>query len=416
MSHLSTLNPLSLDPSRPTLFELVSAEQLASLLCPSARYILATLAARYPRYLLKLLLRFDELYLVLAGAVELRCLSAWNASFTESFYDLARQRGLSASDKVVAASGRDHAVEQRVGRLAILRKREIYGSLFFLVGVPYIVDKLDRRFESLRAQLLFRLRAQQSSDGSSPIHARLRKLRVLLDKILLVTYPSLKMSTGIATLLLNMLYLFGRTPYHSLADLILGVRYTRQQNPATATYSAPSSGASKGRASRIVNVTVAAVLPTAVFMLKLLEWWHASDFPRQLAQSTRRRRREEEQQHQSQEDELLADSSQSTVLPETKYALDPPEKPSAPPIQDDGITAVRKVSGNCAICGNNITEPTAVETGQVFCYQCIYEYIAATPEDATAVRCPTTGQRLLACKQDDETGTWMAGGLRRLVV
>ena len=57
-------------PSKPSLFELLSEGQLNSLLAPTCRYLLALLTHRHPRYLLRILNSFDEVYALLSLIVE----------------------------------------------------------------------------------------------------------------------------------------------------------------------------------------------------------------------------------------------------------------------------------------------------------------------------------------------------------
>ena len=63
-------NSTTADPFRPSFFELIAQEQLSDLLKPAIRYVLTVLAQRHPRYLLRIVHRFDELYMVLMLAVE----------------------------------------------------------------------------------------------------------------------------------------------------------------------------------------------------------------------------------------------------------------------------------------------------------------------------------------------------------
>ncbi|KAK9237035.1 Pex12 amino terminal region-domain-containing protein [Lipomyces kononenkoae] len=415
MSHLSTLNPLLLDPSRPTLFELVSAEQLSGLLSPSVRYVLAYFAVRHPRYLLKLVLYFDELYALLSSAIELRCLRTWNASLTESFYDLARRRVLKTDRAVVAASGHAPVVETKVATLARLRAKEIYGSLFCLVGVPYLQEKIERYIEGIQSRSLFR--SHYATEAATT--TRWGRIRAKLDMLLLTLYPSLKLGAGTITLLLNLLYLFGKSPYHSLTDVFLGIRYTRQSGSAFGQppqVSAVTKGQTsrnwthqiQSRMSRSFDIALSSILPTAVLSLKLLEWWQASDFPRQLSQSTRRHLRELQQAREL--ESALETGEEDTKSDAAKYALDPPLKP-----KERGGSKMER-SDICSLCGKVMKDPTVIETGTVFCYQCIYSYILNTPADAKAVRCPLTGQRLLGCRFDEISERWIASGLRKLVV
>ncbi|KAK9369445.1 Pex12 amino terminal region-domain-containing protein [Lipomyces kononenkoae] len=414
MSHLSTLNPLLLDPSRPTLFELVSAEQLSGLLSPSVRYVLAYFAVRHPRYLLKLTLYFDELYALVSSVIELRCLRTWNASLTESFYELTRRRVLKADRTVVAASGHAPVVESKVARLARLRSREIYASLFCLVGVPYLQEKVERYIEGIQSRSLFR-----SHYATEAATTRWGRIRAKLDQLLLTLYPSLKLGTGTITLLLNLLYLFGKSPYHSLSDFLLGIRYTRQSVAAFVRPTQINVGAKglpsrtwtqqiQSSMSRSFDIALSSILPTAVLALKLLEWWQASDFPRQLSQSTRRHLRE--LQHARELESALESGEEDTNSDTAKYALDSPLKP-----KELGGNEINR-SDICGICCKEMKDPTVIETGRVFCYQCIYSYIVNTPADAKAVHCPLTRQRLLGCRFDEISERWIASGLRKLVV
>ena len=69
MEFLPTLlNPL--DESKPSLFELLSEQQLSALIPPSLRYLLAVATHRYPRYLLRVLNNYDEFYALVSLVVE----------------------------------------------------------------------------------------------------------------------------------------------------------------------------------------------------------------------------------------------------------------------------------------------------------------------------------------------------------
>lgn len=83
MDVLSNIDPTSsgsaaADPFRPSFFELMAQEQLASLLKPAVRYVITVLAQRYPRYLLRIVNRFDELYALIMLAVNRHYLRTWS--------------------------------------------------------------------------------------------------------------------------------------------------------------------------------------------------------------------------------------------------------------------------------------------------------------------------------------------------
>ncbi|KAK9457534.1 Pex12 amino terminal region-domain-containing protein [Dipodascopsis uninucleata] len=410
MSHLSTLNPLSLDPLRPTLFELISSEQLSALLSPSARYILAYFASRHPRYLLKLVLKFDELYLLIAGLIEYRCLKVWNSSLTESFYDLSRRRTLRAGKAALAASGYAKPVKDRLERLSELRNKEIFGSLFFLVGVPYLKEKLDRYHSYLQSQSLLGSRRALPQDASGLVVLKYR-----LAQIFLRYYPTIKFTSETFTIILNILYLFGKVESHSIVDALLGIKYVRQSGPAFSlpkdSESTPSRRPTSSRTqlilSRGADIALSSVLPMAVFALKFTEWWYASDFARQLSQSTRRQRAS----IQDDDADLILNNKADQNI-KNPCVLDPPIRINSPENND----AKEKNTALCPLCSSEINNPAIIETGKVFCYNCIYSYISNTPQDASCVRCPVTNQRLLNCKYDDVMEKWTSGSLRRLIV
>ncbi|KAK9472089.1 Pex12 amino terminal region-domain-containing protein [Dipodascopsis tothii] len=348
MEQLATLNALTQDPSVPSLFEVISAEQLGGLLAPSARYVVAHFAQRYPRQLLGVLNRFDEAFAVVMGAIEARSLATWNASVTEKFYGIKRTRALAFETVVAADTNAD--VAARVQELARLRRRDVWASAVAVVGVPYAAARLDRLYESLRPD----------ATGLAAVFRRV--------------YPALRSAATAGSLALQLLYLCGRSPVHSLTTLLLRVRLARL---GAADYARDRTRA-RGRA----DGALAALLPAAVFVLKLLDWWYASGFARQLSRSARRRR---------------ADA------PDAPVALPPPAQPAA----------ARPEA--CPLCEKPVTNPAALETGYVFCYPCIYRHLQEQP--APTARCPVSGQRLLSCTYDAGDCRWdVSGALRRIVV
>ena len=148
------------------------------------------------------------------------------------------------------------------------------------------------------------------------------------------------------------------------------------------------------------------LLPTSIFFLKFLEWWYASDFARQLSTKT----------------------AASIELP-PPVGLKPPP-PSSERNRAHGsssssnssnsrhlVRAPKDDSGRCPICEREIANPTAVQTGYVFCYPCVFRWVqdgqGRTGDDvgeegkqARVGRCPVTGVRLLGGTE----------GLRRLMI
>jgi peroxin-12 len=90
-----------------------------------------TLAERYPQYLLLVFQWQDELYALLALAVERHYMATTDAAFAEHFYGLRRMRTVHA-----------HAS-------APLHTRDRRAAVVMAVLVPYILTKLEARFHAL---------------------------------------------------------------------------------------------------------------------------------------------------------------------------------------------------------------------------------------------------------------------------
>ncbi|CAE6400486.1 unnamed protein product [Rhizoctonia solani] len=130
-----------LDPNRPSLLELIAQEQLRDTLQPAIKYILAVFAQQYPRYLIRLVNRFEEFYSVLMLIVERHYLKVHGASFAENFYGLKRRRTPAVETVRVNAALNEISPHEK------LQPRDITRSLFFLVGIPYIRAKAHQYYE-----------------------------------------------------------------------------------------------------------------------------------------------------------------------------------------------------------------------------------------------------------------------------
>jgi peroxin-12 len=392
MDYFSSLNANSLDPDTPTLFELLSAHQLQDLISPSLRYIVTFYAQRHPQYLLKLANRYDELYMVVMGLVEYYHLKNWNASFTEKFYGLKRTRVLTTN-----ALGTRAVAPQAFERHRRLSNRQVWGSVFLVIVAPYLKEKLDARYEVLKGRYMFRTVEQDRIIAyQGPVSAR---LQFEVDRWLLRFYPTLTMAENVVSLGFYLLFLFSKTTKSGVADLVLGMKYSRlsqidyqMMEEAVPLLKEPDQPLGNRIAQLLItgqglkaikNSALSGLsyaLPTSMFLLKFLEWWHASDFARQMSKKARG-------------GDGSDDSLPLPLPPKTTMSH----------------------SANCPLCGQPMANPTAIETGAVFCYLCIYRHLEDGDKD-TGGRCPVTGQKLLGCKYSEVKSGWEVGGLRRLVV
>lgn len=376
MDYYSSLDPRSLN-STPTLFEIVSSNELAGLLSPSLRYIVVHYAQKYPRHLLPLALRFDEINLALRGALEYYFLNKWNATFTDKFY------GLKRASKVNVQVHNQGQIFNLIEPQRRLSRAQILGSLLNLVGVDYLKEKIDVLYEQLMAKVA--LRVLKPVDWKSWI-------KVYFVKI----YPTFKKALRLLNLLCQVMYLSGRTKSPTLVDWLLKIEYTRitqfdhdlHEKPRAEkverrSLRPPSLGQQLTMMSRRyyeplqagVSQISTTAFPLAIFMLKFLEWWNSSEFASKL-------------------------SSQRF------------EKEIPPPPQDDKPL---QNSEKCPLCQDEISNAAIIETGYVFCYPCITRHLT----DGSAKhggRCPITGQRLLGCRYDYAGKEWKVDGIRRLII
>ena len=476
MDAVSSAGQALVDEQKPSLFELLSEQQLHGLLPPTLRYLLTVATQRYPRYLLRTLNSFDELYTLVMVVVEHYYLRSMGGTFTEHFYGLKRERVLeggsgrsatgvpvrNSSEVPRATTGTPAVVSEflKIGSSTSL----LWKNLAIIVGVPYLKRKLDAAYEidAPRARLGA---AYQRLPPNPTLRERMRHMaRWFLRNV----YPSVHAAYGFAMLAFNLAYLFDGSRY---ASPLLWLVSTRVRRMTGADYQAidaaeerrsAASASSSSMASRALG-GLSMVLPASIFALKFLEWWHASDFAKQLslkassnldlppplasgvptkasagsasavvvtgtstsnASSTgsigrkgilkkEASRRAEDAYPSNAEDRLGVDApTEEEDLARTA----PIAKPSLLPIY---TVAAPSDSGLCPICAEEITTPTACQTGVVYCYICIHKWVSGQHDKQEAFmadkagrwesgegRCAVTGRRVLGGTE----------GLRRLMV
>ncbi|RKU47491.1 ubiquitin-protein ligase peroxin 12 [Coniochaeta pulveracea] len=443
MEFITSLRHSTFDDRKPSLFELLSEAQLSSLLPPTLRYLLTVLTQRHPRYLLRVLNSFDELYALVFLVIERHYLLTRSGSFTEHFYGLKRERCLTIETPRAAV-----AAPEVLRDATKLRSRDVWMNLMVLVGVPYLKRKLDEGFEieAPRAAVLGRGYTTLRADAGIR-----EKISFYYKWFLRRVYPSLNAAYGFLFLAFHLGYLFDRTKYHSP---LLWLVNTRVRRMGAADYRAleelgkkvnevgggrpGSAWAPRNVAGRVLG-GLSVVLPTSIFALKFLEWWYASDFAKQL---TRRAAesldlpppvvagQEEEQQRKgvlkrtvsnggSAEREQEKTKSEGDETPDDEALL--VEKA---PIAKESMLPIYTVpaptdSALCPICGEEVVTPTACQTGIVYCYTCIHRWVAGEHakqeefmKDRTGRwesgigRCAVTARRVLGGTE----------GLRRIMV
>ena len=401
----SLLNPI--DAAKPSLFELLSEQQLSGLLPPSLRYLLALATHRRPRYLLRVLNSFDEVYALLSVLVEKYYLENFGGSFTENFYGLKREKVLRIKGGEVPRA--QLAAPGEVRDKLKLGKGDVWKNLAVLVGLPYLKRKLDESYDvhiAPSASLLMSgsLGGPRYLDRDAlPPNPTLKQRFMWLYKLFLRRcYPTLNAAYYFGILAFSLAYLFDGTKYSSPFLWMIGTRIRRMgeaDHKAIALAGAAAPAAAAGRPGQGLSgifsprtlypkllSSLKILLPTSIFALKFLEWWHASDFSRQLSRKaaeglelpppvvsgitlkTQIRKANKDARDSRSEQRLRKKAEDNNAPISSTTHL--PIFTVPPPVNSD----------LCPICLHPISTETACQTGYVYDYKCIFQWIEGNHE------------------------------------
>ncbi|KID79171.1 Peroxisome assembly protein 12 [Metarhizium brunneum] len=415
------------DDNKPSLFEVLSEQQLNGLLPPTLRYLLTVATQRHPRYLLRILNSFDELYALCMLAVERHYLRTRGGSFTENFYGLKREKALRGEIPRASISA-----PNLVRETLKLSTSDVWKNLAVLVGVPYLKRKLDESYEINAPRALLGSAYTRMPDNPTVKDRILHYYRWFLMNI----YPSVNAAYYFAILVFNLGYLFDRTKYHNPLMWLIGTRLRRMTGAdyqAIDALSQPKPGNRPGSRSIFspselgskVLSSLSLLLPMSIFALKFLEWWHQSDFAKQLSRKATENIdlpppivngvAKKSKSSEGQEDK--AEKTEEDGHDKIMSAEDAPiATPSMLPIY---VVPTPKDTSHCPICQDDIVTPTACQTGVVYCYTCIHKWLEGTHDKQESFmekhkgkwesgigRCAVTGKRVLGGTE----------GLRRIII
>ncbi|KAF9569403.1 hypothetical protein CPC08DRAFT_701895 [Agrocybe pediades] len=341
-------NDNGVDPLKPSLFELLAQEQLKDLLQPALKYVLAVFAQRHPRYLLRIVNRHEEFYAFIMLLVEHHYLTKHNASFSENFYGLKRRRRpYIETERAKAAVGGIPAGET-------LRKQDIWLSLLFLLGVPYLRAKAHDYFEELGGGTNLE-GVDEGLDQRQIMALTDQSLRGRFRRTFKTLYPYLNTTLEVWLLTWNIAYLFDKKPTYRpwLSWIGLDVRRLGIEDFRVANVAVKKSDKTLTLMARLRHLLIKSprllldslrlLLPTAIFFIKFLEWWYSPGSP---ARS-------------------LSSSPQGPAIP----------PPSILPPHPQGIPFDKQAFGICPICKKSINNATALPSGYVFCYRCAFDQV-----------------------------------------
>ena len=276
--------------------------------------------------------------------------------------------------------------------------------------MPYIKRRLDESYDIHAAHAGILGPQFQERDRLNADSTVRQRIFYYYKWFLRKVYPSVNAAFYLSLLAFNLSYLFDGSKYHSPFLWLIGTRMRRMNSAdfkaiAHATeLPAPRQGAARpGQtnsifSSRTLTHTVyprllsslKILLPTSIFALKFLEWWHASDFARQLSRKA------------AEGLELPPPTISNIPAPPTKTSekksgvtfsddAKGPQSPSAeakpspfanrkPPISTQTGLPILIVppaysSELCPICLAPVQTPTASPSGYVFCYTCIFRWV-----------------------------------------
>lgn len=365
-------------------------------------------------------------------AVERHFLKTYGGGFTENFYGLKRERvpRIKGGEVPRARLGAPGLIRETLQ----LQASDIWKNLTIMVGLPYLKRKLDESYDIHTPQAAI--------IGSSYNREALAYDATIQQRILFCykwflrnVYPSINATYYFFLLAFNLAYLSDKSRFSSPFLWLIGTRIRRLSEAdrqaialtaQTAATPQSHSAARPGQASSLFNrMTFASViyprllsslrilLPTSIFALKFLEWWHASDFARQLSKKATEGLDLpppvisglplESVSQNTRDSTQVEESLSSTPPPANTVSLSSPpsdkHEPATPPttsrftakhtppICATTLLPIHTVpapksntSSLCPICMHPIQTPTSAQTGFVFCYTCIFKWVEGSHE------------------------------------
>ena len=319
-----------------------------------------------------------------------------------------------------------------------LHTQDIWKNLAIMVGLPYLKRKLDESYD-IHVPPVSLLAPSFLNRDRLPVDASIRQRIIYYYKwFLRNVYPSINAAYYFSLLAFNFAYLFDNTKYSSPFLWLVGTRIRRltqadhhtiaiaAQSPAAAI---PHPGGRPGQTNSLLSPltltrtvyprllsSLRILLPTSIFALKFLEWWHASGFARQLSRKSadgldlppplisgpqppksnlssskpiRQISQTANLEFQRNTVSLSSPLAPGSIQPSPHtmtHNPDPEAKRQAPLSASSHLPILTvpppspSTSSLCPICMHAIQTPTSAQTGYVFCYKCIFKWVEGSHE------------------------------------
>lgn len=366
----------------PTLFEILSSQEIDDLLPASLRYILTKYwISNYPsRFSISVNNYFDEWFsILLKGSIEWYHINKYNSTFVDKYY------GLQKINKVQDETVQTYLDLISQGKISewpkSLQLKKSQKLIIWLQKIifPYLKSKLDDYHKRLINMSHFNTLTKVQK-WILKLYPYVRRLLLLLSVIVKLTFVS-----GIHNSSTILEYL----AHISNMRTLLPLNYT------DITKSEIINKISLQKKVKFNNVTIlhgfnkilsslwngfaftgSQVFPTFMFMLKVYQWWVNQDLTNKLQKA------------------INNIDKEIPKPPLTDY--------------DPDMTSTNK----CMICHNEIQNPSMIETGYVMCYPC-----AVTSLKEHEGVCPVSGQKLIHCKFDKTLNEWdVSKSVRKLLI
>lgn len=374
--------PSGLSSYYPTLFEILSSQDIDVLLPASIRYILTKYwISNFPsKFSITVNNYFDEWFLVfLKGSVEWYHINKYNSTFVDKYY------GLQKINKIQDETVQTYLDLISQGKISEwpkslqLKKSQKLVLWLQKIILPYLKSKLDDYHRRLTNLSHF--------NNLTQVQKWIIKLYPYLKRLLLLLNVSVKLT-----------FVSGMHNSSTILEYITHIGNMRMLLPLNNTDITKVRSLDKISVEKKIKFNNFAILhglnkvllslwnsfaftgsqmfPTFMFMLKVYQWWVNQDLTNKLQKAI---------------------NSIDKEVPKPPLAHHNPDT---------------TYTDKCVICHNEIQNPSMIETGYVMCYPC-----AITSLKEYEGVCPVSGQKLLHCKFNKTLNEWdVSRSVRKLLI